>query len=249
MDLTRKINRLGLGPYSAAITAAARPCRVARVTGSRSPSFLGGLPEVEDGFQWPAKEQRPLEFLAQISLADLGLGGADHLLFFWDNYHWGGSSMDKGHAVAVPVSSGKPWSAELPSYEKRSFFGLKKSLVEVRTYAQRFLTFSPSLSFPLELPAVSDEGDFEVYIDELHTPEEGVVAQSGGYPCPVQSDDMEKDCEHAVGLPAEDWSLLLQLDSSADRNWGDAGMLYWFIPSEDLSVLRFDRVWMVMQCH
>ena len=249
MDLPNKISRLGLERYSATITAAARPCRVARVADSRCPSFLGGLPEVEDGFQWPLKEHRPLEFLAQITLSDLGLEGDGHLLFFWDNYHWGGSAKDKGHALAVPVSSGEPWSAELPSYEKKGFFGLKKSLVEVRTYALRFLTFSSSLSFPMELPAVSDEGAFEVYLDALHTPEEGVVAQSGGYPCPVQSDDMEKECEQAVGVPSDSWSLLLQLDSSADMNWGDAGMLYWFIPKEDLSAPRFDRVWMVMQCH
>lgn len=204
---------------------------------------------MEPDFQWPWKEHRPLEFLAQITLADLGFGGDDHLLFFWDNYHWGGSVEDKGHALVLRVSQGEPWSEEVPSYEKKSFWGLKKSLVKMRTYTQRFLTFSSSLSFPVELPAVSDEGDFELYLDELHAPEEGVVAQSSGYPCPIQNDDMEKDCEHAVGLPAKDWSLLLQLDSSADMNWGDAGMLYWFIPDEDLEALQFERVWMVMQCH
>lgn len=249
MGLQDRINRLGLERYSASIIEAARPCRVARVVDSPSASFLGGLPEVEAGFQWPWKGKRPLEFLAQLSLDDLGIEGEGHLLFFCDNHHWGGSPQDNGHALVTLVAAGETWSEKLPKFEKVGFFGLKKSMVPVSSYEKRYLNFSDSHSFPLELPAISDEGDYELYLDELHTPPEGVVLQSGGYPCPVQSDDMEEDCERAQGVPTDSWSLLLQLDSSGDMMWGDGGMLYWFIPQQDLSEPRFDRVWMVMQCH
>lgn len=44
--------------------------------------------------------------------------------------------------------------------------------------------------------------------------------------------------------------LLLQLDSDQDANlmWGDAGLLYFWIRTEDLVAGRFDRVWMTLQC-
>lgn len=49
---------------------------------------------------------------------------------------------------------------------------------------------------------------------------------------------------------ADDWVLLLQLDSddSADLMWGDMGMLYFWIRQQDLKGHRFDRVWMSLQC-
>ena len=74
--------------------------------------------------------------------------------------------------------------------------------------------------------------------------------QLGGLPYPIQSDDMERDCVRAFdhGQP-EDWRLLLQLFEVGDMMWGDAGALYWFIHNEDLKESRFDRVWMVTQCH
>jgi uncharacterized protein YwqG len=49
---------------------------------------------------------------------------------------------------------------------------------------------------------------------------------------------------------ADDWILLLQLDSDDVGNfmWGDSGMLYYWIRKQDLCELRFDRVWMALQC-
>ena len=50
------------------------------------------------------------------------------------------------------------------------------------------------------------------------------------------------------GTP-NDWQLLLQLFEVGDMRWGDAGALYWFIHKDDLRAGRFDRVWMISQCH
>lgn len=52
---------------------------------------------------------------------------------------------------------------------------------------------------------------------------------------------------------ADEWLLLLQVDSgeTAGRHsldWGDIGMLYWWIKRDDLRAARFDRVWMTLQC-
>lgn len=49
---------------------------------------------------------------------------------------------------------------------------------------------------------------------------------------------------------ADDWTLLLQLDSDdkGEFMWGDAGMLYFWIRKQDLAENRFDRIWMTLQC-
>lgn len=49
---------------------------------------------------------------------------------------------------------------------------------------------------------------------------------------------------------AEDWCLLLQLDSddSIGLMWGDVGMLYFWIHKNDLAQQRFSNVWMTLQC-
>jgi hypothetical protein len=53
---------------------------------------------------------------------------------------------------------------------------------------------------------------------------------------------------HVLGeTPADEWHLLLQLDSDVWM-WGDCGKLYFWIPREDLRALRFDRLWLEMQC-
>lgn len=52
---------------------------------------------------------------------------------------------------------------------------------------------------------------------------------------------------------ADEWVLLLQVDSGEGAgirslDWGDIGMLYWWIKRGDLRDGRFDRVWMTLQC-
>jgi uncharacterized protein YwqG len=48
-----------------------------------------------------------------------------------------------------------------------------------------------------------------------------------------------------------DWRLLMQLDSDdeAGMMWGDAGRLYFWIREADLRERRFDKVWLILQCH
>jgi uncharacterized protein YwqG len=53
-----------------------------------------------------------------------------------------------------------------------------------------------------------------------------------------------------VAASADEWQLLLQLDSDdrADLMWGDGGMLYFWIRAQDLAERRFEMVWMTLQC-
>jgi uncharacterized protein YwqG len=89
-----------------------------------------------------------------------------------------------------------------------------------------------------------------------------------GFANPVQ-DVMELDCELVTnGIPfgqrrkeaervkelearARDWRLLLQVESdgNAKMMWGDAGRLYFWMREQDLRDARFDRTWLLFQCH
>lgn len=49
----------------------------------------------------------------------------------------------------------------------------------------------------------------------------------------------------------KEWVLLFQMDSDDDLEvmWGDAGMIYFCIEKENLDKLKFDEVWLQLQCH
>ena len=53
-----------------------------------------------------------------------------------------------------------------------------------------------------------------------------------------------------LGPGADDWHLLLQVDSddAADMMWGDLGRIYFWIRDEDLAARRFDAPGVVLQC-
>lgn len=53
----------------------------------------------------------------------------------------------------------------------------------------------------------------------------------------------------ALEAGVDDWTLLLQLDSDdeAELEWGDTGMLYFWIRQEDLAARSFERCWVGVQ--
>lgn len=91
----------------------------------------------------------------------------------------------------------------------------------------------------------------------------------GGFPIPVQNDDMEEEC-HLVsggvncgdpdGYNSEkakqlrklknDWRMVFQFDSDNDIDamWGDMGMLYFWVKESDARKHDFSNAWMVLQC-
>jgi len=93
--------------------------------------------------------------------------------------------------------------------------------------------------------------------------------QVGGYPAPVQGDDMELECQLAsngiyCGRPedyqdprvndlrpgAADWRLLLQMDSDDDIDvmWGDVGTIYFWVRAAEARAGIFTNAWLVLQC-
>ena len=128
----------------------------------------------------------------------------------------------------------------------------------------------------LQLSMTEEQGDafVEWWHDEAENGasndgEDAGCHRVGGWPTPVQS-DMQTECAlvtaghycgsgqayqdpalQAVRDTATDWLLLLQLgtDEKLGMNWGDDGQLYLWIRREDLRARRFDKAWLVLQCH
>ncbi|WP_340643694.1 YwqG family protein [Phenylobacterium sp.] len=239
----------------AALKAQARSC-LRLVSGGDGRSRLGGTPEVAG--VWPRYQGRPLSCVAQLDLAQIQaaggpewLPGHGRLLFFYELEHgsWGLDEKDAESAVVIheagsPIAATEPGDlpddAKLPAYP---------------------ITFAPTASYPSGERAAIDWSRLNTAsadtLDEalVNLAPAAPAHQIGGYPAPVQSDDMEAECEniarrlgHGGGDPA-DWRLLLQLDTDEDVGmmWYDVGSLYFWIREQDARAGDFSKVWVILQ--
>lgn len=172
---------------------------------------------------------------------------AGRLLFFYDidAWTWGINPDDAGSFVVVH-ETGPPVAAREP-----------EDLSEDAKFPAYPVRFVPGVSHPGDRFVIdwsrfnnATEEAMWTALQALDPPEP--AHQIGGYPCPMQSDTMETECQALVrGGAVEDWRLLLQLDTddSAGMMWGDVGMLYFWVREQDARAGDFSKIWMVLQCH
>jgi len=222
---------------------------------------------------WPVWQEKPLAFLAQLSLAELDavlpsfLPSAGFLFFFYDQEQqvWGFDPNDLGGWRVLYATDDCAALAERTAPE-----GLKAEYV----YHPTAVTLRRIGSLPdsqrLATPEFEWSRDGDAY-SKLSSSAFGELPrhQVLGYPAPVQGDDMEEECQLAsngvyVGSPAgycdprvpalkpgaKDWKLLLQLDTDDDVGWmwGDVGTLYFWVREQDARAGDFSKVWLVFQC-
>ncbi len=241
---------------------------------AKSKSKIGGLPDVPRGFEWPTWKGKPLAFLAQLdlsavqpppSLANLPKTGLVYFFYDQEQSTWGFDPADRGSWRVIHSSTSDGLApAAAP-----------KGLASEYIYKERPLEHRPIASYPslgrlgLDIAEVADmaeEAETKLRADAPNEPQH----QIGGFPSPVQGDDMELESQLAsnglyCGDPsgyqnpraaqleagATEWNLLLQLDSDDDAGmmWGDVGMLYFWIRTADLAAGDFSKVWMILQCY
>jgi uncharacterized protein YwqG len=250
----------------AQLQAMAQPC-LRIVAGGTGKSRLGGIPDLAR--PWPRYEGRPLCCVAQLDLAELRaadgpdwLPDSGRLMFFYDLEHgaWGLEAGDAGSSVVIH-EAGDPAPAAEPA-----------DLPEDARFPAYPVGFANTMSLPseerLEIDwkgmTKAERRAVEAAIEALQPPEP--VHQVGGFPHPVQSDDMELQCQSVTqgavigggrlkslepmsSAPA-DWRLLLQLDTDNDAGmmWGDTGTLYFWIREQDARAGDFSKIWMILQC-
>lgn len=224
-------------------------------------------------FVWPVHDNRPLDFIAQINLRDLArchrfdwLPDSGTLLFFYDveEQPWGFDPSDTGSWAVIHLAD-----------DARDPVPLTETTAPVAARLHRVdVTFTRIHTFPSDLDGVErfafTDAELDIYADHCASVFAGRPAhQIGGFAQPVQG-DMELECElvsngihlgdsaayarpmaEALELRALEWRLLLQMDSdeAANAMWGDLGRLYFWIREGDARAGRFERAWVVLQCH
>jgi uncharacterized protein YwqG len=236
-------------------------------------SKLGGNPDVPGRFEWPVGD-RPLDFLLQLNLSELRnmemarlLPRAGVLSFFYDvkSQPWGFELADKDRFKVF-------YFPESSTFVSRAHPEGNPQLDE------RCLDFFPRISVPhlrsqagdlLEIRASMTPDEMDAYAEFASSYErrQGPPMSEANHHFLGYSENIQNDMQLQAHLVsngagaggeiaedlksgASDWVLLLQLDSdpSANLSWGDAGMLYFWIPRQDLRDRRFDRVWAILQC-
>lgn len=235
-------------------------------------SKMGSTPVVPASFEWPIWKGKPLAFLMQLKFSEINADGAlpylptSGLLYvFYDQEQstWGFDPDDRESWRVLFY----PETESLRG--KRYPEGLSVRYKEKMLAPQPVMTFPPLEDERIDALELTDkEWDlYSEYKDSFFNNEP--MHYLGGYPDPIQSAEMEVECELASnGLYVGDesgyndpraqelrknkdqWVLLLQIDSDDDTEmmWGDLGKLYFWIRKKDLAVQDFSKVWMILQC-
>jgi uncharacterized protein YwqG len=244
-----------------------------QVGGSNKPgsSRLGGMPELPAGTVWPAWQDQPMSFIAQVRLADVAAFSPagdlpkDGLLSFFYNAQqdtYGASPSDRGSWQILYLAPGTV-------LQPRDF---PPNLPENARFKPCTLSFTSILTLPVDprqgLPGLNWSDDqvkaYEQMQNALPGPDQKKRPQHQmfGYPAQLQ-DDMPSQCALVTqGITSaddprvaaalshkEDWRLLLQVDSDdgAGMRWGSYGMLYYWLRIQDLQARKFDQAWLVQQ--
>ena len=234
-------------------------------------SRIGGVPDVPPDFKWPERNAVPQSFVAQIYLNEVHpydthgtLPARGMLWFFYDANQetYGADPADRGGCSVlyrVDYSGlqriGAP--AKLPA--ESQFKACTVSFVNEVTLSQ-----SPKLDVP-NFDWTDDEVQkYETLLSTFPTPEDhgAVHHQLLGNPQTIQ-DDMRLECQLAshgvtdindpraneLSKGAQEWQLLLQVDTDEDigMQWGNTGMIYYWLKASDLQKSDFDDTWLVLQ--
>jgi uncharacterized protein YwqG len=239
-------------------------------------SRIGGLPDLPPDMQWPEVDNRALQFVAQINLADAHpfdlenqLPKSGILSFFYD---WGisGNSvlyLESDHEKLGPRNPPPQLpDAISPSWFSRLFRGKRSE----RVFRSCRISFSPEMTPPdgmsFALDALSED---PVYSEEFYDKYYKLLGEKDtdshhqllGNPASIQGAYMEAECAGIVlgkgPLSQEQlsqlsrWKLLAQFDSDdlPGMMWGDLGRLYYYIHESDLAQREFGRVYVTGQCY
>lgn len=241
-------------------------------------SKLGGNPSLRADFDWPVDKDRPLDFLAQINLEQVKRFDTQGLLpetgllsFFYDieNQPKGCDPNNLGgfRIIYTPnvskLSEAKSPNTEFVLPECRIDFYEMKTVPHVGSRALKDFVIASEmtekeaasyndLSFEIELFYSSDLNNHHLLGHATNVQGDmQLEAQlvSGGLNCGGSSGFEDPRCAE-LESDADEWILLLQLDSDETRRmqWGNCGILYFWIRKEDLANRRFDKAWMTLQC-
>lgn len=240
----------GLEAYDPVSRELARPCFRLENSSAPTNTRLGGDPRVPDGFVWPANKGQPMSFIGQLDFsefpggADEGLpvGGTLALFYDYDEQPWG---FEPEHVSGF----------SLQYFDAGAKLATQPTPKDTARFDQHHV--QPALRW--SFPSSSDDSWWPLtkHLDQkrhfrFFDCEERDVDQVLGYAHWVQGDESTQ-CERVAPDGRQDvdpqWRLLWEISSTNGREFGDVGQLYVMIRRRDLHERRFDRAWVILQCH
>ena len=226
-------------------------------------------------FPWPRTAgPTPLGFISQLDMSqipaiDLNLPQSGWLFFFYDRIDepWGYDPYDRGGCRVVYTDCDR--CALI-----RAVAPADAQPEHVASACR--VTAEAELTLPSEIAEIEFDTPpywaYERVREALNQLEPSIQHRLLGHPQVVQN-PMERECQLAsngidcggavrmsnmdlakiASLEAgiADWRLLLQIDTDEAGpgwGWGDGGRIYFWIKQQDLTALRFDDIWLVLQC-
>nr|HET6902083.1 YwqG family protein [Ktedonobacteraceae bacterium] len=245
---------------------------VAESTLQMGASRLGGTPDLPTGVNWPELKGMPQSFIAQLRLVDVHPYDTNHQLpqsgmlwFFYDAQQqtYGADPADRGGWRVLYVQSDQPslqrTAAPVTLPAESQFQPCTLSFANEITLSQQ-----PKLEIPNFDWTEDEQKKYEDLLATFPSAADHAAIHHRllGNPDTIQ-DDMRLQCQlvsHGVtdtndpraaelSKGALNWQLLLQVDSDehAGMQWGNTGMLYYWIQTTDLQSQRFDTSWLVLQ--
>jgi uncharacterized protein YwqG len=235
-------------------------------------SKLGGLPDLPAGTAWPEWQGVPQSFIAQIRLDDAHpydtqrlLPASGMLWFFYDakQQTYGDQPSDKGgwSVLFSDNVQNKLSRATAPNALPASS---RFHACSIRFASEITVSQQPELDISHFDWTQAEQQQYEKLLSTLYSQQEMAEPHNRmlGFADTIQ-DDMRSQCQlvsHGITdssdpraqdllKTANDWLLLLQVDSDEQANmrWGDTGMLYYWITSQNLQAKHFDSTWLVLQ--
>jgi uncharacterized protein YwqG len=229
---------------------------------------LGGTPSWPQSLSWPTWQDEPLQFVAQLDLSTMETlpDGVDmphkgYLYFFMDpeQLEW---QDDDQNAWRILYHDGGNSEFDTCSWPD--------DLDDTNRLPEKHVSPSIVPTYPDTFDEVVQDMDLSERQHEEHMAlssepfDREPCHQMFGHANPIQVNGLALQCQEMTldfdpddeeGFRkfkegADDWLLLLQVDSDAELNlvWGDFGRIYYWIRKEDLAIGCFENVWVILQC-
>jgi uncharacterized protein YwqG len=210
-------------------------------------SRMGGDPDLPPATPWPENQDRPIEFLAQIDLAEAtracplpGLPSTGWLCVFCDfQALHNRTSLDE-----------RCWwltyfDCDVGALRPAAHPGDPVEQLNLCTVDIECEDSVPDVAAILSGHPDGEDWDICRSLNESINEawDFNPVHRLGGYPVLIQS-------QGGSGSPSG-WDFLLQIDSDQDVGvmWGDMGRVYFWITPQDLAARRFEAAWGSNQCY
>lgn len=231
------------------------------VTGDKTFSKFGGIPDVPKNFIWPMRGDTYLPFLLQIDFAEINGDGAladfpqsGIMYLFVDGDDVNDPEFEDGED---PYAQDKTFkilyfdgvngliSAQKPDKLETVYKEFNVSAETVKTYPDTEDCEEANVIYS-DCPVGGMDEGYDALADE-----DMDATLIGGWASYIQGSSLTETCKTDSN---DEWVLLMQITSYFDQSWdkcilwGDAGNLYMFIRKTDLQARNFNNVKFDMQC-